>query len=343
MNLQRFMPAAAAIGLARSLTGLGIFLSVATLLAFFSHLWWPLEFFPPFRLQYLVILTVLFFGAAITHRSVHAIVFGVAALVNLFVIAPSFPCESATQNFDNDSRFRVATVNVASFNERYSLVSDFLRNTVPDIVLLVEVTPAWLRGLSKITRRYPHSVIVPRDDSYGLALFSVLPLENTRIVNVADIPVPSVITSVSIDQEDLTLIGTHLLAPPKKQDILGRNRQLAALRLITENIAGPMLLLGDLNVSPWSPHFRKLISGTRLRNTHCVRRSIGTWPAWLPPLSIPLDHCLITPELAILSRMTGPFVGSDHYPVIVDLVLVPPGDRADPAVCGLDRPVAGRV
>jgi endonuclease/exonuclease/phosphatase (EEP) superfamily protein YafD len=37
--------------------------------------------------------------------------------------------------------------------------------------------------------------------------------------------------------------------------------------------------------------------------------------------SIPIDHCFISPSIAVTDVRTGPDVGSDHRPIIVDLRL----------------------
>ena len=46
-----------------------------------------------------------------------------------------------------------------------------------------------------------------------------------------------------------------------------------------------------------------------------------TWPTYNPLLWIPIDHCLVSPEIIVTDRQIGPDVGSDHYPIVVDLQL----------------------
>jgi endonuclease/exonuclease/phosphatase (EEP) superfamily protein YafD len=38
-------------------------------------------------------------------------------------------------------------------------------------------------------------------------------------------------------------------------------------------------------------------------------------------LSIPIDHCLISPDIKVVNIRTGPNVGSDHRPLITDLII----------------------
>ena len=74
-----------------------------------------------------------------------------------------------------------------------------------------------------------------------------------------------------------------------------------------------------------SHHFRLLLRRTGLRDSARGRGVQPTWPAGSPLLAIPLDHCLHSPDIAILQRRIGGDVGSDHYPVIVDFTFRPPG------------------
>ena len=40
--------------------------------------------------------------------------------------------------------------------------------------------------------------------------------------------------------------------------------------------------------------------------------------AWLF-LSNPIDHCLLSDDLFVENRFVGKFVGSDHFPIVVDV------------------------
>jgi endonuclease/exonuclease/phosphatase (EEP) superfamily protein YafD len=44
----------------------------------------------------------------------------------------------------------------------------------------------------------------------------------------------------------------------------------------------------------------------------------------LAVLRIPIDHCLVSPSVAIVDRRVGPPVGSDHLPVFVDFAISGP-------------------
>ena len=114
------------------------------------------------------------------------------------------------------------------------------------------------------------------------------------------------------------LIGTHAVPPVNSEYAAWRNSHLAALPEVVSAASDPVMLLGDLNVSPWSFHFRRLIRVSGLRNASRGRGIHATWPAHLLPLLIPIDHCLYSRGIEILEKTVGSYVGSDHYPVLVE-------------------------
>jgi hypothetical protein len=50
--------------------------------------------------------------------------------------------------------------------------------------------------------------------------------------------------------------------------------------------------MGDLNVSPFSPHFQALLSGGNLKSAAQGFGWQPTWPTFLPPAGIQIDHAL---------------------------------------------------
>jgi endonuclease/exonuclease/phosphatase (EEP) superfamily protein YafD len=48
-----------------------------------------------------------------------------------------------------------------------------------------------------------------------------------------------------------------------------------------------------------------------------------SFPTFSWAIRIPIDHCLVSPEVVVLDRKLAPSVGSDHFPVMVELALKP--------------------
>jgi endonuclease/exonuclease/phosphatase (EEP) superfamily protein YafD len=87
-----------------------------------------------------------------------------------------------------------------------------------------------------------------------------------------------------------------------------------------------MILTGDLNATPWSAQLRRLDTSLGLIRRD---RAVPTWPAqvmgrpWPLPF-LPIDHIYAGRGWATVKVERGPWVGSDHYPLIVTLAPVAP-------------------
>jgi len=84
---------------------------------------------------------------------------------------------------------------------------------------------------------------------------------------------------------------------------------------------GRAVLVGDLNLTPWSPRFGRLLAESGLADTSLQRPFATSWRSPLPFVELALDHFLASPGLRVPCNRLGPDVGSDHLPLIVDVAL----------------------
>ncbi len=212
-------------------------------------------------------------------------------------------------------------MNVNRENSDYSKVGQFIRFAAPDFIVIDEVTWTWLEKLREMPIDYPFSKCLPREDEFGIALFSRIPFEHAEMVKIGGLDFRAVKAALAIQGKTLTVIGVHPPPPVGQVYREERIRYLGDLSTIISSSVRPIMVLGDLNTTSWSPIFRDLLSKTGLRDS---RQGFGiqpTWPVLLPHLWIPIDHCLISSGVSIRNRKVGPNIGSDHYPVIVDFSL----------------------
>jgi endonuclease/exonuclease/phosphatase (EEP) superfamily protein YafD len=226
---------------------------------------------------------------------------------------------------DRDStrsvRVRAMLANISRWNLQYDLVRRAIKGANPDILVLEEVHEALLVELADIRELYPYREECPRDDCFGIALWSRLPLEGAAITNLGTAGLPSVHAVARIEGKSVFVFGTHPLPPGGDEYWRHRNAQLDAIPGFLKRTDLPVIVLGDLNATPWCPYFVRLLRDSGLKDT---QRGFGvqpTWPSRCPFLQIPLDHCLVSADFAVSNRKVGPYTGSDHYPLIVDLAL----------------------
>jgi endonuclease/exonuclease/phosphatase (EEP) superfamily protein YafD len=214
--------------------------------------------------------------------------------------------------------FRAMLMNINANNGNTELVLGSIRQAAPDILLLEEVTLKWASELEVLNATYPYRIAEPQEGCFGIMLLSKYPLEHGAVVQIGIAGVPSIITEVHLPQDVVSIIGTHPLPPVSAEGSLQRNIQLAAIPDMVHQQKHPVLLIGDLNTTPWSPYFKLLLNESGLKNS---MKGFGHQPSWPVNhffLRIPLDHVLHSPEITIHNRMILRDVGSDHFPVIVD-------------------------
>ena len=67
--------------------------------------------------------------------------------------------------------------------------------------------------------------------------------------------------------------------------------------------------------------FRKLLADSGLNDSANGFGVQPSWPTFIAPLAIPIDHCLHSDEIHIHDRQIGDDVASDHFPLIVDFAI----------------------
>jgi len=291
---------------------------IATIVGYLGRQWWFFELFSHFRVQYFFILGAcsLIFLAMRNHRM--AMLALALALVNFSVIG-NYQGENSVQASiaaGNERTVRALLVNVNNGNHAYAKLDRLVSSTSPDIVVLVEVSEAWMQALQPLLKHYPYAE--GWGNKYGVALLSRLLLQDAAVKVIGNAGLPSVIARFAIDGRRLTLIGTHAFSPITWRRARDRNEQFRELAKFVSCQEDSIILLGDLNVTPWSPFFKDFLRSTGLLDS---REGFGlqpSWPTWFPPAWIPIDHVLVSSNVTVYDRKIERDIGSDHYPVVVD-------------------------
>jgi len=82
------------------------------------------------------------------------------------------------------------------------------------------------------------------------------------------------------------------------------------------------MVAGDLNITPFSQIFFKFLQHAQLVDTGRGQGWQPTWFSRMPWFAIPIDHVLCSEKIQVFKRKTGPAMGSDHNPLIVEFNLL---------------------
>ncbi len=303
------------LGLYYGLAGL----SGATLLGFLAEKHWTLELFTHFKTQYAfgaVMLTSLFLMSRAWYS---AAICGVLAVWHLAGVA-IFYLPAQTTPVDGP-QLRILVANVLGSNQEKQPFLDFVRDTDPDIILVQEVQPHWAEALELLHEAYPYHRVLERTDMHGMAQYSRVPLE--YLPPPKDLGLPLFISRVTIEEREFILANVHTTPPFNPDSANWRNVMLDRLQLRLAEETLPLVVAGDFNTTPWSPYYKRFVKGLKLIN---AQQGFGVVPTWSTNLRryfvrIPLDYALVSPEIGVVQYTRGPDIGSDHFPIVVDLQL----------------------
>lgn len=291
-------------------------------LAGFAGRWhWMPDLFAHFQLQYLVILAPAAVLLFLARRRRVALVCALCAAVTAAQVvplyrAPAVPAPAAL------APLRVLEINVLRENGHGDEALRAIRDADADLVLAMEVTEAWMRKLEVLRDAYPHVLAEPQEDCFGIAFFSKWPLRDGQTLWPGFGWVPMLRATMEVRGRAIDVVGAHAIPPVSGGRWDARNAQLREIANLAAARERPMVVVGDLNITPWSWHFRELLRGGGLVDSARGFGVQGTWISFGPSLlRIPIDHVLVSPEFRTTARRVGSPFGSDHLPLVVDLAL----------------------
>lgn len=215
-------------------------------------------------------------------------------------------------------RLRLLVANVQADNGNFGLLRDLIRRERPDVVGLIEYSEAWQAADLRDRAEFPEAIEVGFG-THGMALWfrrRPVAIEPPLVL----VPGGNPVLRAEIDLAGATR-QLWLVHPPNPLQAQGRRRGGEELRELARRLAaerGPRIVAGDMNRTEGSPRFGDFLDATGLRDSRLGFGRQASWPAW-SPYRIAIDHALLTPDLAVVARRLGPNIGSDHFPLIVDV------------------------
>lgn len=241
----------------------------------------------------------------------------VLPLIPYWVSPPVSTSPEAANSSANSPALRVVLANVLFTNPDPQPFITWLKTAspdfaeLPDLVIIEELNRAFEAAMNQHPAYgYQHSVYT--GDAFGIGVWSRHPIKvSTAYLGDAGLP------SLTIHWKGITLLATHPLPPIEARYFKARNTQYVALEQFFKGITGPKILVGDLNITPWSGYYRGLAQGANLRNSRQGQGILPSWPShWPAPLRIPIDHVLWQGPWQRVDTQLGPDIGSDHLPVM---------------------------
>ncbi|MDX1541123.1 MAG: endonuclease/exonuclease/phosphatase family protein [Geminicoccaceae bacterium] len=221
-------------------------------------------------------------------------------------------------------RIRILLANVLMDNRNADDLIRLARKLQPDLFLAVETDDWWDERLRQLDDDFPHRCHQPLPNTYGLHFFSKLELQDAVIRHLVEQDIPSVRADVRLRSgEWFEFIGVHPKPPDVNQDVAERDAELVLVGREARNSPLPSIVAGDLNDVAWSHTTRLFQRMSGLLDPRIGRGLYSTFHAKIPFGRWPLDHLFHDPVFTVVDLRRLPYVGSDHFPVLVELALEP--------------------
>lgn len=247
----------------------------------------------------------------------------VVVVMHLSWVLPGTLWAEPLPPLDGRPRLRVVSANLLVDNPNKQPLIRELLDSDADVLLLQELSQEWQDALesSDVAVQFPHHVEKIREWPFGVGVRSRLPLEDTRIVDVADFPMVRVVVHVA--GHALSLYDIHTLTPRFAEWVEPWSQQLAAALAAARTESMPVVVAGDFNMTPhaaWYSRYR----AAGLREVHDERGQGGatSWPNGVLPLpEVRLDHAFLAGSVVCTSVRQGRGRGTDHRPLVFDVAL----------------------
>lgn len=292
-------------------------LTLVTALSLGGALWWLLDLFSHFHAIYFWLAVVMcVVMAALRSWRLVAWAGALVAFEGMLLLPLYVGAEAPTPG---SPRLRVVSYNMLRSNPHAPEAAAHIAALAPDVVVLLEVTPAQLPVFTAALPGW-HHVAVPREDPFGIAVFTRRAPIGSEVLDLGPSSTPSLEVQYEVDGRTVAIAAAHPPPPLSARMSHARDGMLRALSTWAAEQEGPALVMGDLNATRWSAVMREILGTGPLRSTHQFGLQ-GTWPTFLGPLATPIDQALVAGPVEPVSQTVEPAFGSDHRMLLVELEL----------------------
>lgn len=236
-------------------------------------------------------------------------------------------CEVQTAGEEDSARqLRILTANVLTPNRNAAALIALVNQHQPDILVTLESDQWWEDQLNVLTAQMPHTVKCPKDNLYGMHVFSRLPLEAHEIAYLVEPDVPSIHVRLQLRSGDT--VRMHFLhpEPPSPTENTVSTERDVELLIVAKSIAKhshPTIVTGDLNDVAWSRTTRLFRKISGLLDPRVGRGMFNTFHAHYPCFRWPLDHIFHSAHFTLRHIQRLPSIDSDHFPLLTELTFMP--------------------
>ena len=260
-------------------------------------------------------LAVLALGLPLTFLYPHRnrwVFLGLPLAVSLTFISYLLP-RTPMLDAAHSGSVKIVLANLYSGNHDMTRLSRWVAEERPDILTLVEVSPAQIAQLEALP--FAYKSLHPQNSNFGVGLLAQKAPDKVEVLDEKT-PFPSLLAT----WPEYRLLLTHPIPPI---NIGAREYGDAQMERLLQDLRKasplPLLVVGDLNATGWDRRLEPL-KRAGMQEARAGHGLLPTWPVGQPVLRIPIDHIFLPPGWETRACRRGPEIGSDHFPLLAEVV-----------------------
>ena len=317
---------------------LSFFSIVGTALPFIhSPAWWIRVFdFPRLQVACICLLSLILCFVFLPEWNIYfyllvslLVVSFIYQLSHIIVYTPLYPIQAKKSNKEKSTdSFSLMVANILMTNKETEAFKKLVKENDPDLLLITEPDASWELALRPLEEVYPYTIKHPLENTYGMMLYSKLPLKNQQVNFLVEKDVPSFYAAVSLPSgSDFDLHCIHPRPPVPGSSSYERDTEILKIGKTVREKDRPAVVVGDLNDVGWSATTKRFQKYSRLADPRQGRGLFNTFNANNPLLRYPLDHIFYSENFGLINMQKLNNAGSDHFPMFIELSFEPTRDK----------------
>lgn len=292
---------------------------VLTVAAFFGDRWWLFDYAANFRWHLFWLLIIAAILYTLVSRGLASIVFLGAALINAWLIAPSWLTDQPAAIGREGVTIVHADIHPGVNDLDFAL--RWIFDTEADLIFVAGTTAERMGPLAE--HGSPYSIIAAPENpnQAGIVILGTSPwtVESFTTDHFGEV-VYRITVGSNDEAVDVVTAWGDLGSNSLEADKLAA--RLATVAEAVASASRPVAVIGNLGATRWTNDMRIMQATLGLRDATEGFGYLATSPVSGVPviggwIGIPIDIVLMTEEIMPLELKTGPDIGADHLPVTV--------------------------
>lgn len=222
---------------------------------------------------------------------------------------------------EKENQLKVYTANVLQDNRDFQRIKDQVKHSDPDVVLLVETDDGWKAEMDSLLEKYPQFLGIALPNTYGMLMYSRLPLEGTvRFMVEKDIPgIKAILHLPSGQKVEVWAVHPKPPVPGESEDSKAKDSEIMRVAFEVEKVQKPAIVMGDFNDVAWSKVTELFQKTAKLLDPRRGRGFYSTFSAHSSFVRFPLDYIFCSKHFGLISMKRLPKNGSDHFAIVTHL------------------------